>query len=60
MRIKFSEYIAIQLVPSDWLMYPPVGSCGALAVEHADVVEAEETALKDIFSPSCPCGSPTR
>ena len=29
MRIRFSVYIAIQAVPSDWLMWPPVGS-GAL------------------------------
>src|SRR6187401_3224071 len=29
MRIKFSEYIAIQAVPSAWLIWPPVGN-GAL------------------------------
>ena len=29
MRIRLSVYIAIQAVPSDWLMWPPVGS-GAL------------------------------
>ena len=47
MRIRLSAYIAIQLVPSAWSMWPPVGSVRA-AVEDADVVEAEEAALEDV------------
>ena len=34
-------------MPSAWLMKPPVGQRRA-AVEHADVVEAEEAALEDV------------
>ena len=47
MRSKLSAYIAIQAVPSDWLMKPPVGS-GFDAVEHADVVQSEKAALEDV------------
>ncbi len=50
--------MAIQLVPSAWLMWPPVGSWLA-AIEHPDVVEAEKAALKDIASFPRPCDSPT-
>ena len=39
--------MAIQLVPSAWLMKPPVGS-GCAAVEDADVVQAEKAALEDV------------
>jgi hypothetical protein len=44
-----SENIAIQLVPSDCSRRPPPGTGGA-AVEHADVVEAEEAALEDVVA----------
>ena len=49
MRIRLSAYIAIQLVPSDWFMNPTGGQPLA-AVEHADIVEAEKPALKDVPS----------
>ena len=41
------EKNAIQAVPSDCSRRPPVGSGGA-AVEHPDVVEAEEPALEHV------------
>ena len=41
--------MAIQLVPSLCSMWPPVGSGGA-AVEHADVVQAQEAALEDVVA----------
>ena len=34
-------------MPSAWLMKPPVGS-GTAAVEHADVVQTEKAALKNV------------
>ena len=39
-------YIAIQAVPSDWLM--AARRQRLAAVEDADIVEAEKTALKDV------------
>ena len=39
--------MAIQAVQSDWLMWPQGGERRA-AVEHADVVQAEEAALEDV------------
>ena len=59
MRSMLRLNIAIQAVPSDCSMCPPVGS-GARAVEHADIVEAEEAALEDVAALAGPCGSPTR
>ena len=41
------QYIAIQLVPSDCSMWPPVGQ-GRAPIEDADVVEPEKSALKDV------------
>ena len=49
MASMLSEYIAIQLVPSDCSRWPPVGS-GRAAIEHADVVEAEKSALEDVHA----------
>ena len=43
------QYIAIQLVPSAWLMKPPVGSA-LLRSKHANVVQTEEAALKNVSS----------
>ena len=47
MRMRLSAYIAIQLVPSRLVDVPAGGQLRA-AVEHADVVEAEESALEDV------------
>ena len=47
MRIRLRQYIAIQLVPSAWSMIA-AGRQRRAAVEHADVVEAEEAALEDV------------
>ena len=47
MRIRLSEYIAIQAVPSDWLMWPPVGN-GALRSKMPMLSRPEETALEDV------------
>ena len=46
---RFRQYIAIQLVPSAWLEHPAVGQLH-VAVEDADVVEAQETALEDVVA----------
>ena len=45
--MRLSEYIAIHAVPSDWSMCTAVGN--GWAVEHADVVHAEEAALEDVL-----------
>jgi len=47
MRIRFRLYIAIQLVPSDWFDEAARRQRCA-AIEHADVVQAEEAALKHV------------
>ena len=43
----FSQYSAIHAVPSAWSMLPAAGQRRA-AVEHPDVVQAEEPALEDV------------
>ena len=44
----FWQYIAIQAVPSDCSRWPSTGQ--RRAVEGADVVETEETALEDVVA----------
>ena len=46
---RFRQYIAIQLVPSAWPRIQPVRQL-RVAVEDADVVEAEEAALEDVVA----------
>ena len=45
MRIRFRQYIAIQLVPSAWSMWPPVGS-GALRSKTPMLSRPEKAALE--------------
>jgi hypothetical protein len=45
-RIRFSVYIAIQAVSSDWLMRPPVGS-GALR-SNKPILWSPRNALEDV------------
>ena len=47
MRIRFRQYIAIQLVPSDCSRWPPVGS-GALRSKTPMLSRPEEAALEDV------------
>src|SRR6266851_3572360 len=47
MASRFRQYIAIQPVPSACSMWPPVGR-GSAAVEDADVVQAQKSALENV------------
>ncbi len=47
--IKESVYIAIQLVPSDWLQVAAVGK-SLVPIEDPDVIQAEEATLKEVAS----------
>ena len=49
MRSMFRQYIAIQLVPSDCSMNAAIGQRLG-AVEHADVVQAQESAFENVVA----------
>ena len=55
MRIRFRQYIAIQL-GAVGLVDEAAGRQRRAAVEHADVVQAEEAALEDVAALRRPCG----